>query len=215
MSTGDAAKDKDVKIDILAKADSVTDEELKKTVKDKISKNAVTREVEIAEYFDTENEKYSQRVVDEFKKAGGDLNEVNKFNFDLFGIDLRGTPDFDINVVKGWNVNWLIPLSSFAAALITGIFTSRLQKKANPEAPNMMAMMIMMPVISLVIAFGFPCAVGFYWACSSLVSGIVQILIQIFYGPNVVNAKEQAKNIVSIAKKENMRIAEIDNASAE
>lgn len=215
VSTGDAAKDKDAKIDILAKADSVTDEELKKAVKEVISKNAVTREVEIAEYFDTENEKYSQRVVDEFVKAGGDLNEVNKFNFDLFGIDLRGTPDFDINVVKGWNVNWLIPLSSFAAALITGIFTSRLQKKANPEAPNMMAMMIMMPVISLVIAFGFPCAVGFYWACSSLVSGIVQILIQIFYGPNVVNAKEQAKNIVSIAKKENMRIAEIDNASAE
>ena len=79
----------------------------------------------------------------------------------------------------------------------------------------MMGMMLMMPLVSLFIAFGFPCAVGFYWACSSLVSGGIQVLTQIFYGPAVVNAREQAKNIVLRAKKENIKIAEVENKSAE
>lgn len=189
----------------------VKDKSVEETARTKISKSAVMREVEVAAYLSEKNAKYEPIVEDVFKLNNGSLDALNKFDFDLFGIDLRDTPNFSWNIVKGFQWNWLIPLASFATALLTGIVTSKLQKKANPEAPNMMGMMLMMPLVSLFIAFGFPCAVGFYWACSSLVSGVIQILTQIFYGPAVVNAREQAQNIVLRAKKENLKIAEVEN----
>lgn len=193
----------------------VKDKSVQEVARGKISKSAVAREVEIAAYLSENNAKYEPIVADKFVESNGNLQDLNKFDFDLFGIDLRDTPNFSWNIVKGFQWNWLIPLASFFAALLTGIATSKLQKKANPEAPNMMGMMLMMPLVSLFIAFGFPCAVGFYWACSSLVSGGIQVLTQIFYGPAVVNAKEQAQNIVLRAKKENIKIAEVENKSAE
>ena len=193
----------------------VKDKSVQEVARGKISKSAVAREVEIAAYLSEKNAKYEPIVADKFVESNGNLQDLNKFDFDLFGIDLRDTPNFSWNIVKGFQWNWLIPLASFFAALLTGIATSKLQKKANPEAPNMMGMMLMMPLVSLFIAFGFPCAVGFYWACSSLVSGGIQVLTQIFYGPAVVNAREQAKNIVLRAKKENIKIAEVENKSAE
>lgn len=193
----------------------VKDKSVQEVARGKISKSAVAREVEIAAYLSENNAKYEPIVADKFVESNGNLQDLNKFDFDLFGIDLRDTPNFSWNIVKGFQWNWLIPLASFFTALLTGIATSKLQKKANPEAPNMMGMMLMMPLVSLFIAFGFPCAVGFYWACSSLVSGGIQVLTQIFYGPAVVNAREQAQNVVIRAKKENIKIAEVENKSAE
>lgn len=183
--------------------------------KSKITKSRLTREVEIAAYLNDANEKYEPVIAEVFKANNGDMSKLNKISFNLFGIDLRETPDFSWNVIKGFQVSWLIPLASFAASMLTGLITSRLQKKANPEAPNMMAMMIVMPLFSLYIAFGFPCAVGFYWACSSLVSGCIQIVTQVLYGPAVVNAREQAKGIIAHAKKENEIIARAENGKAE
>ncbi len=193
----------------------VKDKSVEEVARGKISKSLVTREVEIAAYLSNDNAKYEPIVAEVFDLNNGNRDALNAFDFDLFGIDLRDTPNFSWNIIKGFQLSWLIPLASFFTALLTGVITSKLQKKANPEAPNMMGMMLMMPLVSLFIAFGFPCAVGFYWACSSLVSGGIQILTQMFYGPAVVNAREQAQNIVLRAKKENTKIAEIENKSAE
>ncbi len=192
----------------------IKEKSVEETAKSKISNSRITREVEVAAYLSDSNPKYEPIVADVFKLNSGNIDDLNKFDFNMFGIDLRDTPDFSWNIINDFDKTWLIPLASFAAALITGVATSKLQKKANPEAPNMMGMMLMMPIVSLVIAFGFPCAVGFYWACGSLVSGCIQIVTQIFYGPAVVNAREQAQNIVLRAKKENNKIAEIENKSA-
>lgn len=203
------------KIAIVEEVNAMTDvkkDSAQERVKKKITECQVLREVEVATYLNENNAaSYKPIVADAFVAKGGNIDDLNKIDFDMFGIDLRDTPNFSWNFIKGFNVNWLIPISSFLAAMLTGIITSRLQKKANPEAPNMMAMMLIMPIFSLVIAFGFPCAVGFYWACSSLVSGGLQILTQIFYGPSVVNAREQAKGIVVRAKQEKERMSRVDN----
>ncbi len=196
-------------------SDSESDTAAVTAAKKAINEKKVTREVEIAEYVDENNKLYEPVIVEKYIENGGSKEELYKIDFNMFGIDLRGTPDFSWNIIQGFEINWLIPLASFAASLLTGITSSILQKKANPEAPNMMAMMIVMPLFSLYIAFGFPCAVGFYWACSSLVSGCIQIVTQIFYGPAVVNARAQAKSIVAVAKKENEIIARAENGRAE
>ena len=70
------------------------------------------------------------------------------------------------------------------------------------DAPRMGGMMLTMPFISLIIGFSVSCAAGFYWACSSLISGAIQSIIQIYYGPNKIIAAEQSKELVKRNKEE-------------
>ncbi len=119
-------------------------------------------------------------------------------NFSLFGLDLTQTPDFGWNIVKSWQMIWLIPILAFAAQMLTSVVSMAMQKKLNPEAPNMAGMMLTMPLISLFIGFSLPGAVGFYWICSSLIGSGIQTAVQVFYGPHKMLARERAGSIVKV-----------------
>lgn len=123
-------------------------------------------------------------------------SKLESIDFSLFGLDLTQTPQFSINIFNDFSLLWLIPISAFAAQMFTSLISMRLQKKINPEAPNMGCMMYSMPIISLVIGFTVPAGVGFYWACSSLIGGLLQSAIQYYYGPQKMLAKERAKEII-------------------
>jgi len=121
---------------------------------------------------------------------------IDTVDFNLFGIEklnLTDTPIFGMNFAAVQLI-WLIPVFSFLTAMITSIVSSRIQKKLNPDTPTMGCIVFGMPIISLVIAFTVPGAVGFYWACSNLVSGAIQVLLQLYYGPNHIIAKEQVRD---------------------
>lgn len=133
---------------------------------------------------------------------------VSSLNFNFFGIDLTSKPEFNIDIIGHFNINWLIPILAFAAAMLTSIISMRIQKKNNPDAPNMSGLMLTMPLISLIIGFTVSCAAGFYWACSSLVSGIITALVQYFYGPNKMIAQEQKKELYLRFKEEEKRISQ-------
>lgn len=132
-------------------------------------------------------------------EATGALAEVSdavrSINFDFFGINLTDTPHFTFNL-KNAEWNWMIPILSFAAAMLSSLISMHMQKKINPDAPSMAGMMLTMPIISLVIAFSAPCGLGFYWACSSLIGGVLQAALQYFYGPYKMIAKQRAKSII-------------------
>lgn len=177
---------------------------VQKTMQTAIKKNAVAREVELFDRIKT-----SPIVKANFIAKGGSMEELDKIDFDLLGLDLTQTPKFSWNFSK-FDKYWLIPIFAFLSSLATSLVTSKLQKKANPEAPNMTAMMVGTSGISLYFAFTFPCAVGFYWICSSLISGGIQALTQALYGPDVVIAKDQAKSVIARAKKEQEKINLID-----
>lgn len=124
------------------------------------------------------------------------LDVVTKeINFNFLGINLTETPHFTFNL-KDAQLNWIIPLLSFAGAMISSIISIMMQKINNPDAPSMNGLMLTMPIISLVFAFMAPCGLGFYWACSSIIGGIIQAGIQYFYGPYKMIAKQRAKNIL-------------------
>ena len=123
-------------------------------------------------------------------------SKLESIDFTLFGLDLTQTPKFSINIFNDFSLLWLIPISAFAAQMFTSLISMRLQKKINPEAPNMGCMMYSMPIISLVIGFTVPAGVGFYWACSSLIGGLLQSAVQYYYGPQKMLAKERAKEII-------------------
>lgn len=130
---------------------------------------------------------------------------VNSVSFNLFGIDLTEVPKFGLSL-SAIQLNWIIPFAAFAAAMLSSIISLAVQKKANPDAPNMAFMMLSMPILSLVIAFSMPCAVGFYWACSSLISGLIQAGVQKWYGPNVLIAKAQINETFEKFEKENKKL---------
>ena len=132
-------------------------------------------------------------------------NASDSVNFELFGLHLEETPVFGMNF-NAVDIIWLLPIFSFLTAMITSIVSSRIQKKLNPDAPTMGCIVFGMPVISLVIAFSVPGAVGFYWACSNLVSGAIQVILQLYYGPNHIIAKDQVKDTLKRYELEKKKI---------
>ena len=175
------------------------------------------REVNIVNYINAKNSDGSAKypiVTYVYTQNGGELDKLNSVDFNLFGINLTETPDFSWNFSNFQRI-WFIPIASFVAAMLSSIVSMGIQKKTNPDAPNMGFMMLMMPLFSLWIAFGVPGAVGFYWACSSIISGAIQALTQIFYGPNVVIAKEQASSIIARSKKEKAKMLKAASKDAE
>lgn len=129
---------------------------------------------------------------------------LDNINFNFFGIDLTQQPHFSLDFSKA-ELIWIIPFMSFAAQMLSSIVSLKIQKIQNPDAPNMSGMMLTMPLISLFIGFGFPGALGFYWACSAIIGGAIQTIISLKFGPNVMIAKEQTKEVYTRFKKEQNR----------
>ena len=99
---------------------------------------------------------------------------VNEFakTFVIGGTNLSETPN--INPAKNATVFlFLIPILSGLMQLAMTIYMQHMQKKRNPDMPNMGAMngmLYFMPLFSVWLAFTVPAGVGFYWLCSSAFS---------------------------------------------
>lgn len=142
-----------------------------------------------------------------------DLAQAKAVDFSLFGLDLTQRPVFSLNIFSAFQPIWIIPILSFGTAMITSLISMRMQKRLNPDAPNMAGMMLTMPLISLVLAFTVPGAVGFYWACSNLVAGTIQTVLQHHYSANKIIAKEQAKRMIKQFEEEDRKIKTAGSAA--
>lgn len=142
---------------------------------------------------------------------------VSSYDFRFFGIDLTETPQFTWNFGEAFSSGaillWLIPLLSFATAMLSGVVSAKLQKINNPEARGMTGLLLLMPLISLWIAFSVPCAVGFYWACSNFVAMLLQIVMQLLYNPARVIARTEAKEALARRAAEQKKIAAVDGGA--
>ncbi len=134
-------------------------------------------------------------------------NAAQNYSFNFLGIDLTTTPSFNVDIINHFNLNWLIPIMAFAAAMLSSFISMAVQKRVNPDAPSMKGMMYTMPFISLFLGFTLSCAAGFYWACSSLISGLLQAFVQIYYGPRKMISVEQSKDLFKRYKAEKEIIA--------
>lgn len=122
-------------------------------------------------------------------------NQLGTISFNFFGIDLTQSPKFSFDIFHDAQIIWVMPLLAFASQMLTSWLSMRMQKKLNPEAPSMAGMMLTMPLISLFIGFTLPGGVTFYWACSSLIGGFIQLAVQNFYGPHKMLSRERAKEL--------------------
>ncbi len=144
--------------------------------------------------------------------AGVSSDILSNMDFSLFGLNLTERPEWGWNIFSAFKPIWLIPIASFLSAVGSSVVSMAMQKKANPDAPNMAGMMLTVPIISLVIAFGVPGAVGFYWTVSSIISTIIQTIVQMFYSPAKIIARDTLSEVI---KKNNSEVETIKKASAE
>lgn len=122
-------------------------------------------------------------------------DKLDSISFSFFGINLTQTPEFSFNIFKDAQLIWLMPVLAFASQIFSSLLSMRMQKKLNPEAPSMAGMMLTMPLITLFIGFSLPGGVAFYWACSSLIGGIIQVAVQQLYGPHKMLSRERAREL--------------------
>lgn len=139
-------------------------------------------------------------------------SKLGTLNFSLFGIDLTQTPKFSFDIFHDIKPIWAMPIIAFLAQMLTSLLSSMMQKKINPDAPSMMGMMLTMPLISLFIGFSLPGGVTFYWACSSLIGGFVQLAVQQFYGPHKMLSRTRLKELNKECDFEETQIKKISQA---
>lgn len=151
-------------------------------------------------------EKYKE-IENDIKAVTAKDKEAN-INFKLFGLDLTETPHFSFDFAEAQWI-WLIPLGAFAAQILTSLLSNRMQKRNNPETPSMVGMMITMSLFSMFIGFTLPAGVGFYWICSSLVGGFLQMAVQYAYGPFQMLARERAKELAERCDFENGQLLKL------
>ena len=139
----------------------------------------------------------------EYKKIEADLKAIKEqdaetnidYTFITDKINLTQTPKFSFDIFNDFKPIWFMPILAFMAQILSSLLSLAMQKKINPDAPNMAGMMLTMPLISLFIGFGLPGGVAFYWACSSLVGGVIQVGVQNFYGPHKMLSRERIKEL--------------------
>ncbi len=161
---------------------------------------------------------------DEYAKIEKAYNEIiekdkaTNVNYYLFGnknLNLTQTPKFSFNIFNEAQLLWLIPVGAFLAQLLTSLISMKINKINNPDAPSMMGMMLTMPLISLFIGFGLPAGVGFYWICSSLIGGLIQSGVQLWYGPKKLLARERSKELLKQCDFESKQLQKFENKTEE
>ena len=140
---------------------------------------------------------------------------LESINFEFFGINLTQTPKFSFNIFNDYQPIWIMPIIAFGAQILTSLLSMRMQKKVNPDAPSMNSMLLMMPLISLFIGFSLPGGVTFYWACSSLIGGLIQTGIQFYYGPHKMLARERIKELKKQSAFEEGQIKKLGSTETE
>lgn len=124
--------------------------------------SAVSGQIELAKLVSDNWDKVSRFAAD------GLVN----IDFNFLGIDLSATPQF-----TQLNILWLIPILSGGTALLSSLVMQKLQKVQNPNMQNnqsaqmnstMNTMLILMPLMSVWIAFTLPASMGVYWTVNNI-----------------------------------------------
>ncbi len=118
------------------------------------------------------------------KVADFATNGLVNIDFNFLGIDLSAIPQF-----SHLDILWLIPILSGGTALLSSLVMRKTQNMQNPNAQQnqsaqmnstMNTMLIIMPLMSVWIAFTLPASMGVYWTVNNLFS-IAQELVLTWY----------------------------------
>ncbi len=139
----------------------------------------------LAEIKDGDKAKYTAAQIDEY------IVEMQEQDFTLFGMNMLAMPKDQF----GWL--WLVPLISGITALLSSLLSLYYQKQTTKgqvqqgQGCSNAMMLVMMPGISLFIAFSVPGAVGLYWICSNLIALLQTFVLNQIYNPAKIRAQAE------------------------
>lgn len=127
----------------------------------------------------------------------GFVEEVSAFagTFVIGGTNLSETPSVKPKE-NSTPFLFLIPILSGLMQLAMTIYMQYMQKKRNPDMPNMgmmNGMLYFMPLFSVWLAFTVPAGVGFYWLCSSAFSFLQSVLLYMWFNEKRVEKIGEAE----------------------
>lgn len=137
--------------------------------------NVAWEEIEQAQFMHTHFEEFYAVAAAHYEAF---LFRTLDFNF--LGMNLGLQPQWNFLFTADWgNAEaflpgfglFLIPLVAGVAAFINARVNRKFQPGASPDGSGgqMQAMMLMMPVLSIVFGFMFPAALGLYWTAQSVI----------------------------------------------
>ncbi len=135
------------------------------------------------------------------EKFADEIAKIQNFNFTLFGIDLGAIPKqiyADLGISTSTIIILAIPVLTGISSLLTSLLTTMRQKKSGAmENQQMMGcMMFMMPVWSVVLAWGFPVGMGMYWILSSLIAFFQTLILGSLYSPRKTVARQMVEETI-------------------
>jgi YidC/Oxa1 family membrane protein insertase len=113
----------------------------------------------------------------------------------FLGIDLIGQPESSMffDLLKGqFNPVILIPILSGITSLLLSINTLKTTSattEGQAGAGSMKAMMLTMPIFSVIFTFSVPAGVGLYWTYSNVVGLLQNLVVFKFYNPKEIAEK--------------------------
>ncbi len=144
-----------------------------------IKKEEMREELFIMETIMKDKEAFLEAAKDYESVDAEFVDNVTAFGetFTIGNTNLSEKPSFNFKENSTMFL-FLLPFLSGIVQLIMTIYMQVMQKKRNPDMPNMGCMNVMlygMPLFSIWLAFTVPAGVGFYWLCSSLFSFVQSI----------------------------------------
>lgn len=131
---------------------------------------------------------------------GADMtNQIRNFDFSFFGLNLGNTPTLMPAEGQDFGVYFvllLIPiLSGITSLLLSHITSSSNKGMMGDQATNSMttSMMLMMPLMSVYIAFQVPAGVGVYWLMTNCIMIAQTMLLNRFMNPAKIAAEAKAE----------------------
>ena len=130
--------------------------------------------------------------MDAAKKYYAEMSEFEK-DFDFLGANMLKNPGE--GGFGSIGVLWLIPIISGITALLSGLLSMHYTKQSGDQqqaqgCSNVM-MFVMMPAMSLFIAFSVPGAVGIYWVYSNIVAIAQTFILNQIYNPAKIRAQAE------------------------
>lgn len=125
-------------------------------------------------------------------------DQVKSIDLNFLGLNFGEIPTWTSALV-------IIPILSGVSALLVSLLSTKLAQRNNPTQQGggmLKGMMLIMPLLSLFIAFGVPAGVGFYWIVSNILAGVQSYILYKIYTPEKmaeIVAKE--KELIRSGKK--------------
>ena len=163
------------------------------------------------------------QVAAQIQEAGIVLTEaqLTGINFNFLGIDLSATPVWHFWDPTFWAGGWaiiggaLIPVASAAVQLVSMAITMKVNNslvtnekgiqdeeaaKESQVNKTSKTMMLIGPIMSLLIGFGYPAALSVYWFAQGVISMIIDVVLTLKY--RKIYDAEDAARIAELVEQE-------------